>query len=64
MSNAVKSARGELVDFDLIRIKQQIASAPPTTVAPRESFIDSKFRRRLKQQPVTGVDQQPQQSEE
>lgn len=59
MSNTVKSARGESVDFDMIRIKQQIAAAP-TNVAPRESFIDSKFRRRLKQQqPLPVVDQQP-----
>jgi hypothetical protein len=49
MSNAVKSARGEIVDFDLLKIKQQIASAPKTTnVQAREDFIDQKFKRRLK----------------
>lgn len=49
MSKGVKSARGELVDFDLLKIKQQIASAPKTTqVQAREDFIDQKFKRRLK----------------
>lgn len=49
MSKAVKSARGALVDFDLLRIKQQMASAPKTTtVQAREDFIDQKFKRRLK----------------
>lgn len=46
---AVRSAKGELVDFDLLRIKAQIASAPKTTnVQAREDFIDAKFKRRLK----------------
>lgn len=49
MAKAVKSARGQLVDFDLLKIKQQIASAPkPTTVKAREEFIDQKFKRRIK----------------
>lgn len=49
MSKPVKSARGVSVDFDLLKIKQQIASAPkPTTVAARENFIDQRFKRRLK----------------
>ena len=49
MSKAVKSARGATVDFDLLRIKQQMASAPKTTtVQAREEFIDQKFKRRLK----------------
>lgn len=47
----VLSARGERVDFDLLKIKQQIASAPKaTTVKAREDFIDQKFKRRLKRQ--------------
>lgn len=46
---AVRSAKGEVVDFDLLRIKAQIASAPKTTnVQAREDFIDAKFKRRLK----------------
>lgn len=49
MSKAVRSARGATVDFDLLRIKQQMASAPKTTtVQAREDFIDQKFKRRLK----------------
>jgi hypothetical protein len=49
MGRAVRSARGEKVDFDLLKIKQQIASAPKTTdVKARENFIDQKFKRRLK----------------
>lgn len=49
MSKGVKSARGQVVDFDLLRIKQQMASAPKTTtVQAREDFIDQKFKRRLK----------------
>jgi DNA polymerase sigma len=49
MGQTVKSARGTTVDFDLLKIKQQIAAAPKTTeVKTRESFIDQKFRRRLK----------------
>lgn len=49
MSKGVKSARGEVVDFDLLKIKQQIASAPKTTtVQAREDYIDQKFKRRLK----------------
>jgi hypothetical protein len=49
MAKPVRSARGETVDFDLLRIKQQIASAPKTTnVKAREDFIDQKFKRRIK----------------
>jgi len=52
----VRSARGELVDFDLLRIKAQIASSPKTTdVKARENFIDQKFKRRLKRKPVLPV---------
>jgi len=44
----VLSARGERVDFDLIKIKQQMATAPKAvTVKAREDFIDQKFKRRL-----------------
>jgi hypothetical protein len=44
-----KSARGEIVDFDLLKIKEQIASAPKTTnVRAREDFIDAKFKRRIR----------------
>lgn len=49
MSRTTRSARGERVDFDLLKIKQQIASAPkPTDVKVRETFIDTKFKRKIK----------------
>lgn len=49
MTRLVRSARGVSVDFDLIRIKEQIASAPqPTTVASREAFVDSKLKRHVR----------------
>ncbi|TFH10497.1 MAG: hypothetical protein E4H14_02435 [Candidatus Thorarchaeota archaeon] len=49
MPKAVRSAKGQTVNFDLLKIKQQMASAPKTTtVQAREAFIDQKFKRRLK----------------
>ena len=45
----VKSAKGKLVDFDLIAIKEQIASGPaPTNVQARQDHIDARMRRRLR----------------
>lgn len=42
MSKA-RSARGELVDFNLLAIKQQLATAPvPVSVDQRRKFIDEK----------------------
>ncbi len=44
-----RSARGEMVDFDLLKIKSQIASAPPTTdVTTRQNLIDQKLKRKVK----------------
>lgn len=49
MPRKVKSAKGVVIDFDLLKIKEQIASRPPTTdVKKREDFIDKKLRRRVK----------------
>jgi len=49
MPRKVRSAKGEVIDFDLLKIKEQIASRPPTTdVKKREDFIDKKLRRRVK----------------
>lgn len=43
MPRLVRSARGEIVDFDLILIKNQLAQAPQNIeVARRQQFIDSK----------------------
>lgn len=47
MAKLIRSARGVQVDFDLVLIKQQIASsAAPTNVQSREDFIETKLRRR------------------
>lgn len=49
MSTKVTSARGQEVDFDLMRIKQQIGSAPKTVdVKTREQFVDLRLRRRAR----------------
>ena len=49
MPRRVRSAKGEVIDFDLLKIKAQIAAAPPSTdVKKREDFIDRKLRRRVK----------------
>jgi len=49
MTKRVRSARGEVVDFDLLRIKEQMASHPPSTdVRARQDFIDKRLSRRLR----------------
>ncbi|PPD53418.1 MAG: hypothetical protein CTY12_04880 [Methylotenera sp.] len=54
----VLSARGERVDFDLLKIKQQIAAAPKTVnVTAREDFIDGRLKRRLKRQTQEAISQ-------
>jgi len=53
MGKKVKSARGEIIDLDLFRIKEQIASMPaPVDVKQRQDFIERRLRRRLKKKPV------------
>jgi len=43
MARNVRTARGDLVDFDAIIIKQQLAQAPMNIeVQKRKQFIDSK----------------------
>lgn len=43
MPRIVRTARGDLVDFDTIIIKQQLAQAPMNIeVARRKEFIDSR----------------------
>ena len=52
MSRKTRSARGEVVDFDLIAIKQQLAMAPtPVSVNQRRRFIDEKDGVKTKQAP-------------
>jgi len=43
MPRFVRSARGELIDFELMAIKAQLAAAPaPKTVDQRKIAIDAK----------------------
>lgn len=56
MTNISRSARGEMVDFDLLKIKQQMVNTPkPIVVEARENFIDNKFKRQLKRQTSEAV---------
>lgn len=58
MPKIVRTARGEMVDFDLIRIKQQLANAPaPTEVRERENFVERRLKRKLKQRAASLVEQ-------
>lgn len=53
MSKKTRSARGEQVDFDLLKVKEQIAtSPPPQDVKARQDFIERRMRRRLKKVPA------------
>lgn len=46
MERKARSLRGELVNFDLFAIKEQMSEAPiTTTIKQREKFIDMKKRR-------------------
>lgn len=48
MSSKVKSAKGEIVDFQLLKIKQSLGNTPLTIeVEAREKFIENKMKRRL-----------------
>jgi len=43
MTRKARSARGEAVDFDLLAIKEQLATTPvPVSVNQRRKFIDEK----------------------
>ena len=43
MSKKARSARGDVVDFDLLAIKEQLATTPvPVSVNQRRKFIDEK----------------------
>lgn len=49
MGKKIRSAKGEMVDFDLLKIKEQIATTPPPQdVKARQDFIEKRLRRRLK----------------
>jgi len=43
MAKMARSARGRIVNFDLIAIRQQLANAPaPVAVSARREYIDDK----------------------
>lgn len=44
----VRSARGEIVDFDVLKIKQQLASNA-VVVKPKKNFLDRKLAKKVKQ---------------
>ena len=49
MKKGVRSARGQMVDFNLYKLKQQIGVQPkPLVVKAREDFIDRKLKRRTR----------------
>ena len=58
MAKRIRSAKGEIVDFDLLTIKQQIAGnpnkqpakmteEPPMQIKRPENFIDKKTKRKI-----------------
>lgn len=56
MARGHRSARGEIVDFDLLRIKENLGASPKaSTVKAREDFIDNKFKRRQRRMLETVV---------
>ena len=62
MPRIVRTARGELIDFDALIIKQQLAAAPMNVeVANRKSFIDTqeakKRGQRTPSQPAPIIEQ-------
>lgn len=47
MPKKVRSAKGVIIDFDLMQLKQQLEAAPkPLNVEGRRNFIDDRLRRR------------------
>ena len=49
MPKKVRTAKGKIIDFDLLKIKEQMVDAPkPANVQARQDFIDQKMRRRVK----------------
>ena len=58
MGKFARSARGTLVDFDLIAIKNQMASAPaPENLDARRDFIDAKDGVKFKKLDAASVTQ-------
>lgn len=52
-----RSARGVVVDFDLLKIKEQMAATPKAApVRDRENFIDQRFKRRVNRAKLVAED--------
>ena len=48
MSKKVKTLRGTTIDWDLLKIKKEIAAGPtPLEVQERKDYIDNKLRRKI-----------------
>lgn len=51
-----RSAKGQIVDFDLLKIRQKLTAQPVTLdVKAREDFIDKKLRRRMRKVKAVGA---------
>lgn len=51
-----KSARGEIVDFDLIKIKEQMAAVPVSIdVQARRNFVEGRLRRTIRKKIPQGL---------
>lgn len=48
MGKKVRSARGVMVDFDLMKVKEEIANAQSVDVTDRTAFVEKRLRRRTK----------------
>lgn len=56
-----RSAKGEYIDFDLIRAKQQMGAQPtPTDVRNRQSTIVKRLRKKVDVPPTEIIQEQPQ----
>ena len=57
MGKIARSARGVMVDFDLMKIKEQMANSPaPLEVKIRQDFIENRLKRRLKKAELPKVE--------
>lgn len=53
MGKKIRTARGEEIDFDMMKLKNSMVQTPvKTDVAARKDFIDRKLRRRVKKAAV------------
>jgi len=49
MAKKVRTARGDIIDFELFKIKEGLSTSTPSVeVKARERFIENKMKRRIK----------------